>query len=333
MPITQLRRPASDPRTPHSPAGANPRPPQVIQVHDLVVSYGSTRAVDGIGFEVRAGEVFALLGTNGAGKTTTLDVLEGFRRPAEGSVSVLGADPYREHDRISPRIGVMLQDAGFFEDLSVRATIRAWRRFHRRARSVDDSLELVGLTHRARARVRQLSGGERRRLDLALALLGHPELLFLDEPTTGIDPEGRRHTLRIIRDLVAGGMTVVLTTHYLDEAQELADRLAIMHRGRIQVSGTVDQVLAQHCGSRVRCAIPAEVAEAPEVRAVLHARGAEVQRHAGELRVSFDTSDPQADLLPLLTTAARAGAQARDLTVERRTLEDVFLALAESQEQ
>lgn len=304
----------------------------VISVQDLVVAYGAARAVDGISFQVRRGEVFALLGTNGAGKTTTLDVLEGFRTPTSGQVRVLGVDPERDHDKISPRIGIMLQEAGFFEDLTVRSTIKAFRRFHHGARSVDDSLELVGLSHRSRARVRQLSGGERRRLDLALALLGHPDLLFLDEPTTGIDPEGRRHTLNIVRDLVRDGLTVVMTTHYLDEAQELADHLAIMHRGRIQVAGTVDDVLSRQPDSRI-CFVtdPATVA-LPAVQQLLNARAVDIQRRRDDALVQFDSPSVQADLLVLLTSATRNGSQLRELQVHRPSLEEVFLSLAEQQD-
>ncbi|MDQ1124237.1 ABC transporter ATP-binding protein [Microbacterium trichothecenolyticum] len=301
----------------------------VLHVDGLVVDYAGVRAVDGIDFEVRRGEVFGLLGTNGAGKTTTLDVLEGFRAPTSGAVRVFGVDPLVERDRISPRMGIMLQDAGFFEDLTVRQTVRSWRRFYARPRGVEETLQMVGLEHRATVRVKQLSGGERRRLDLGLALLGHPEVLFLDEPTTGMDPEGRHRCLQIVRDLVEEGLTVVLTTHYLEEAEQLADRVAIMHRGRIRTQGTLDEVLAAHRTSVIRFELdPARVTEAA-LTALMWSPGAHVQRSATTTAVSIDSADPQADLGRLLAAADRTGVALDALTVTRSSLEDLFLALAD----
>ncbi|PPH23908.1 ABC transporter ATP-binding protein [Rathayibacter toxicus] len=296
-----------------------------LSVSGLVVDYGRTRAVHGIDLTVRRGEIFGLLGTNGAGKTTTLDVLEGFRAPTEGSVRVLGANPLTEHDRVAPRLGIMLQDAGFFEDLTVAQTLKSWRRFHQRSRTVDESLELVGLTHRARTRVKQLSGGERRRLDLALALLGHPELLFLDEPTTGMDPEGRRRCLEIVRELVADGLTVVLTTHYLEEAEQLADRVAIMHRGKIRVQGTPSEVLASYGNSAISFETRSRGAEFDEL---LH--GFDIQLRSGTetTTVTLTSARAQQDLTRLLERASRLGLELDALSVTRSSLEDLFLTLA-----
>lgn len=315
---------------------SNSTPPPTIDVatrHDtalsvsgLVVEYGETRAVDGIDLTVGRGEVFGLLGTNGAGKTSTLDVLEGFRAPTAGSVRVLGADPYTEHDRIAPRLGIMLQDAGFFEDLTVAQTLRSWRRFYGRSRTVSDSLEIVGLEHRARARVKQLSGGERRRLDLALALLGHPEILFLDEPTTGMDPQGRRRCLEIVRGLVAEGLTVVLTTHYLEEAEQLADRVAIMHRGQIRVQGTLGQVLASHQYSTISFETRGHAQALDEL---LHGFRVDVRTTADVREVRLESTSPQSDLTQLLERASRLGLELDAITVSRSSLEDLFLTLSD----
>jgi ABC-2 type transport system ATP-binding protein len=297
----------------------------VVSVSGLVVEYGRTRAVDGISFEVRRGEVFGLLGTNGAGKTTTLDVLEGLRPATAGSVRLLGADPLVDHDRISPRIGIMLQDAGFFEELTVAQTIRSWRRFHRDPRSAAESLSLVGLEHRADVRVKQLSGGERRRLDLALAVLGHPEVLFLDEPTTGMDPEGRRRCLEIVRDLVRDGLTVVLTTHYLQEAEELADRIAIMHRGRMEVQGTLDEVLRAHGHSTISFE---SVTTDSGMARLLDGMEASTRRTGPTIAARIESTSPQTDLSLLLARADEQGLALDAIDVSRSSLEDLFLSFA-----
>src|ERR1022692_1053659 len=207
----------------------------VITVRDLRRRYGSKGghgfdAVRGVSFSVRRGELFALLGTNGAGKTSTMEVLEGLVPPAQGSVRVLGRDPFRERALVRRRMGIMLQEGGFPSDLTVAETGRMWAGTLSAPRPVAEALELVDLGHRASVAVRSLSGGERRRLGLAMAILGCPEVLFLDEPTTGLDPESRHRTWLLIRELLAAGTTVLLTTHYLEEAEELADRLAIMDR-------------------------------------------------------------------------------------------------------
>ncbi len=216
-----------------------------IWAEDLRRSYrGGFEAVSGITFSVPYGEIFALLGTNGAGKTSTVELLEGLARPTGGRVRVLGRDPYTERALVRPRTGVMLQEGGFPSDLTVTETLRMWGGCTSGARPVGEALGMVGLAGRARVRVKQLSGGERRRLDLALALLGRPDVLFLDEPSTGLDAEGRRDTWELVRSLRDCGTTVLLTTHYLEEAESLADRLAIMHAGRIVTSGTPAEVTA-----------------------------------------------------------------------------------------
>jgi len=221
----------------------------VITVRDLRRRYGGPGgrgfdAVRGVTFSVRRGELFALLGTNGAGKTSAMEVLEGLAPAARGAVRVLGCDPCRERARLRRRMGIMLQEGGFAPDLTVAQTGRMWAGTLSAPRPVAEALGLVSLGHRAGVAVRSLSGGERRRLDLAMAILGRPEVLFLDEPTTGLDPQSRRRTWLLIRELLGAGTTVVLTTHYLEEAEELADRLAIMHQGRIVRTGTPAQVAA-----------------------------------------------------------------------------------------
>lgn len=227
-----------------------------IEAEELRRTYaGGFEAVTGISFSVARGEIFALLGTNGAGKTSTVELLEGLTAPDGGQVRVLGHDPYRERAVVRPRTGVMLQDGGFPSDLTAAETVRMWAGCTSGARPVAEALELVGLGDRAGVRVKQLSGGERRRLDLALAVLGRPEILFLDEPTTGLDAEGRRDTWELVGALREGGTTVLLTTHYMEEAEFLADRLAIMHRGRIVSTGTPAEVTAAR-PARIRFVLP-----------------------------------------------------------------------------
>lgn len=214
-----------------------------IEAIGLRCSYGDFEAVKGIDLAVRPGELFALLGTNGAGKTTTMETLEGHRRASGGQVSVLGLDPGSDRSRLRRRVGIMLQESGFAGDLTVRETVELWARLTTDPSPTDAALERLELTDRADTRVVQLSGGQKRRLDLVLATLNRPEVLFLDEPTAGLDPESRARTWEVIRDLRASGTTVVLTTHYLEEAEQLADQIAIMHEGRIATRGTLADVV------------------------------------------------------------------------------------------
>lgn len=300
-------------------------PDTVVDVRDLRVVYDRTPAVDGIDFTVRRGEVFGLLGTNGAGKTTTLDVLEGYRSPTEGQVSVLGLDPRRDRDQLAPRVGIMLQDAGFFDTLTVRQTIKAWRRFHAAPRALEDATEQVGLQDRLDVRVNRLSGGERRRLDLALALLGRPEVLFLDEPTTGMDPQARARCLDLVRDLVDDGTTVVLTTHYLEEAEQLADRVVIMNGGRIVRSGTLEELRASDGRSRISFGVDPTLADSvPAVGTVT------IDRHPRRADVCVTTDDPQGAVAAVTAWAAERGTVLHDLEVHATRLEEVFLGAAEA---
>jgi ABC-2 type transport system ATP-binding protein len=208
-----------------------------VDVHGLVKSYAGTPAVNGIDLAIRRGEVFALLGPNGAGKTTTVEILEGYRTRDEGNVSVLGLDPGRDRARVKGRVGIVLQSTSIERYLTVRETIAMYATFYARPRPVDEVIHLVGLEDKADVRVSKLSGGQQRRLDVAIALVANPELLFLDEPTTGFDPSARHEAWQVIKGLASLGMTVLLTTHYMDEAQYLADRVAVIVGGKIVAEG------------------------------------------------------------------------------------------------
>ncbi|MFF8917894.1 ABC transporter ATP-binding protein [Streptomyces sp. NPDC015032] len=299
-----------------------PRTDSVIEASDVRRCYaGGFTAVSGVSFSVARGELFALLGTNGAGKTSTVELLEGLARPDGGTVRVLGHDPYRERAAVRPRIGVMLQEGGFPSELTVTETVRMWAGCTSGARPTGEALDLVGLSHRAHVRVKQLSGGERRRLDLALALLGRPEVLFLDEPTTGLDAEGRRDTWELVRRLRDDGLTVLLTTHYLEEAETLADRLAIMHRGRIVTAGTTDEVTAAR-PARIRFELPEGV---PAARLPLSLPAA-----ADGSRIEIRTRRLQDSLTELLLWARESGVQLLGLDARSASLEEAFLDIAQS---
>jgi ABC-2 type transport system ATP-binding protein len=294
----------------------------VVEVASLTRRYGGAdgyTAVRGVSFQVERGELFALLGTNGAGKTSTLELVEGLERPSGGDVRVLGRDPWADRPAVRPRIGIMLQEGGFPPDLTVAETLAMWGGTLTRPRPVGEVLTLVAMDHRAGVRVKQLSGGERRRLDLALAVVGRPEVLFLDEPTTGLDPESRRQTWRLVRDLLLDGVTVVLTTHYLEEAEELADRLAIMHRGEIVTTGSVAEVVAAY-PARIRFALPDGVhrADLPPIGGMAGA-GRSVTIHTAAL---------QQTLTVLLAWAADRGVALGELDARSASLEEAFLAIA-----
>ncbi|WBQ06235.1 ABC transporter ATP-binding protein [Kribbella sp. CA-293567] len=296
----------------------------VIQVERLTRSYGGRRgydAVRGIDFAVRRGELFALLGTNGAGKTSTLEVLEGLTQPTSGTVRVFGQDPYRDRRTVRPRVGIMLQDRGFAADLTVAETTRMWTGTLSTPRPVGEILELVELTARANVRVRQLSGGERQRLGLGLAIAGRPELLFLDEPTAGLDPENRQNAWQLISRLLESGTTVLLTTHYLAEAAELADRLAILHRGRIVALGTPAEIAGIR-PARISFRLPggAALPGLPQAVATVNESG----------KVAVDTEDLQSTLTLLLSWATRHELRLEELTARPASLEEAFLTIAES---
>ncbi|MFJ9849487.1 ABC transporter ATP-binding protein [Streptomyces sp. NPDC101150] len=310
----------------------------VIDVTGLRRRYGAAgrrsgartafEAVRGIDFSVGRGELFALLGTNGAGKTSTVELLEGLAAPTAGRVRVLGHDPFTERRKVRPRIGVMLQEGGFPSELTSAETLKMWAGCTSGARPVGESLELVGLARRADVRVKQLSGGERRRLDLALALLGRPEVLFLDEPTTGLDTEARHETWRLVRELRDGGTTVVLTTHYLEEAEELADRLAIMHKGRIAAAGRVAEVVATQ-PSHISFELPDGFA--PGDLPPLGELGVIGHETAGRT-VRLRTDELQRAATGVLVWAQDKGITLRGLDVRSASLEEAFLGIAKRAE-
>ncbi|MET9360130.1 ABC transporter ATP-binding protein [Streptomyces sp. NPDC006632] len=298
----------------------------VIEVEELRRTYaGGFEAVSGISFSVARGELFALLGTNGAGKTSTVELLEGLAPPSGGSVRVLGHDPYTERAAVRPRTGVMLQEGGFPAELTVAETVRMWAGCTSGARPVAEALELVDLGRRSEVRVKQLSGGEKRRLDLALALLARPEVLFLDEPTTGLDAEGRRDTWELVRALRDGGTTVLLTTHYLEEAEALAERLAILHEGRIAATGRVDEVVAAQ-PSHISFELPDgyHLGDLPP----LDRLGVTGHETAGRT-VSLKTTQLQHAATGLLLWARDSAVELRGLDVRSASLEEAFLKIAQ----
>jgi len=280
-----------------------------IDVHGLRKAYGEHEAVRGIDFTVGRGEVFGLLGPNGAGKTTTVEILEGFRNRDAGEVTVLGHDPAHREIELRQRIGIVLQSCGFDRHLTPREMVGHWARLYPHPREPSEVIALVGLEEKQDDVVRELSGGQQRRLDLALALVGDPDLIFLDEPTTGFDPAARRSAWEAIRSLRDLGKTVVLTTHYLDEAQQLADRVAIIKDGRILAIGTPRE-LGVGAAQRVRVAWRGEDGE-------LYER---------------EVDDPTQLLAELTAEALARGGSVRELTVVRPSLEDVYLELTAEEE-
>jgi ABC-2 type transport system ATP-binding protein len=293
-----------------------------ISVRGLTKSYGHTQAVKGIDFEVRRGEVLALLGPNGAGKTTSVEILEGYRKRDGGEVSVLGMDPARRDRSLRSKVGIVLQECAVDPYLTVSEAVAQRAGLYPSPRPVGEVVELVGLSEKARARVKNLSGGQQRRLDLGLALVGNPELIFLDEPTTGFDPSARREAWEVVRGLCAEGRTVVLTTHYMDEAQELADTVTVIAAGRVVASGSPDTLGGRdHGETTIRFILPvgAVVGDLPlptEVTPVVK----------GEF-VEFHIAEPTAVLHSLTEWAIQRGELLEGLAVNRPTLEDVYLSL------
>ncbi|MBN6036291.1 ABC transporter ATP-binding protein [Amycolatopsis sp. 195334CR] len=294
-----------------------------IEISELKYSYDGFTAVDGVDFTVRAGEIFALLGTNGAGKTTTLEMIEGFRRPEAGRIRVFDHDPARARSRLKPRMGVMLQQAGLIEELSTAETLRLWGALSSRTDDVDAQLDRVELGHRRDTRVEQLSGGEQRRLDFALATWGRPELVVLDEPTTGLDPESRQRLWKTVERMRDEGSTILLTTHYLEEAEALADRVAIMHQGRISVAGALTDVLAAH-PSRISARVPMPALDHPlplfdgTLESTLDERGALLVVETGAL---------QDDLGLLIDWARQHGVVLERLSATQASLSEIFLTV------
>jgi ABC-2 type transport system ATP-binding protein len=294
-----------------------------IEVLGLTMCYGDREILRGVDFEVHTGEVFCLLGPNGAGKTTTVEILEGFRQRTGGTASVLGMDPQTQPARLRERIGIVLQECGFPRQARVAELIDSWRGYYSNPRTLDDLLQVVELTQDRNIQVRRLSGGQRRRLDLALALAGDPDLIFLDEPTTGFDPESRRRCWTAIENLRALGKTIVLTTHYLDEAERLADRVAILQHGCIQVAGTVRHV-ARQAGvkTRIKFIAPQRVLDG----SVLPPSCLDVVV-CGDVAVCQTENSGLALRELLHWSAANDLGDLDDLSVETPTLEDAYLHL------
>jgi ABC-2 type transport system ATP-binding protein len=274
-----------------------------VAVGDLRKSYGGHEALRGISFEIREGEVFSLLGPNGAGKTTTIEILEGYRTRDGGDVSVLGVDPARASSAWRGRIGVVLQSSAMYETLTVRESLALFAGYYKRPRPVDEVVSVVGLDEKRDSLVRKLSGGQRRRLDFGLALVGDPELIFLDEPTTGFDPAARRNAWQTIRSLRELGKTILLTTHYLDEAEQLADRVAVLRDGRIVATGT-----------------PADLTQTPAT---------EIRYRENGREVVLRTETPTRALADLTARAVEQGRELEGLEVRRPSLEEVYLELTE----
>ena len=292
--------------------------PNAIEVHGLVKAYGGRTVVDHLDLEVRQGEVLAFLGRNGAGKTTTTEILEGYRTRDAGEVRVLGEDPAQAGAAWRARLGIVLQESQPLGALTVRETLRLYAAYFPAPRPVDEVIGLVGLEDQAGTRAGRLSGGQKRRLDVGVALIGNPELVFLDEPTTGFDPDARRQFWGVITGLRDLGTTVFLTTHYMDEAQVLADRVAVLRDGKVAALGTPAELQAMRGDVEIRFTLGA-----PEQ---LPALSAPATRAGEEVRIA--TTQPTADLAVLCGWAQERGVELQGLTVDRPTLEDVFLAIA-----
>ena len=298
----------------------------MISISGLRKSYGDLEAVRGLDLEVRRGEIFGFLGPNGAGKTTTVEILEGYRSRSAGEVTVLGLDPARATRAWRERVGIVLQQSKMHPELSVTEALQMFAGYYREPRPVGDVISLVGLDQKASTRVGKLSGGQQRRLDVGLALVGDPELLFLDEPTTGFDPSARRHAWEVISNLRDLGKTIFLTTHYMEEAQSLADRAAIIVHGTIVAQGSPDELSrSSGTGTEIRFRLPAGVSAAD--------LPADARSGASDGFVTIQTGDPVRLLNALTGWALQRGVELPGLEVGHPSLEDVYLELTSEAEE
>lgn len=295
-----------------------------IEVNRLTITYGNNRAVDRLSFTGELGEVLALLGPNGAGKTSTVEALEGYRRPAEGSVRVLGLDPIADHARLTPQIGVMLQSGGVYPSIRPLEALQLYASFYACPDDPTALLDRVGLTHVRRSTWRQLSGGEQQRLSLALALVGRPRVAFLDEPTASVDVQGRQLIRQLVRELAHEGVCVVLTTHDLDEAERVADRVVIIDRGRLIKSGTPNELMSAGGSREIRFGAPPGLDTAALGKEMI---AAVEEVSPGEYRVAIDPSP--ANIAALTNWLAEKDLPLADLRAGRQRLEDVFLRMTQ----
>lgn len=293
-----------------------------IEVGELVKVYGDVVAVDGVSFSVAEGEVYGLLGHNGAGKSTTVEILEGHRTATSGRVSVLGLDAGTDGRELRDRIGIVLQSSTVERELTVREALRFYGSCYRRRRDIDEVVEMIGLAEKADDRIGTLSGGQRRRIDLGLGIIGTPEVLFLDEPTTGFDPVARRQSWELVQRLCEGGTTVLLTTHYLDEAEHLADRVGVLAGGRMVAEGTPEQLMAATPDATITFDLPPGLS-ADDL-------GVPVSADVSGGSVRLQTPAPTAALAPIVAGAVERGVELANLSVRRPSLEDVFLELGDA---
>ena len=296
-----------------------------ISVDNLHVRYGDVHAVRGLSFDVQPGQVYGLLGHNGAGKTSTVEVLEGHRIATSGSVTVLGSEPATAGRAFRDRICIVLQSSAVDRALTVREALQFYGGCYRNPRPIHEAIEMAGLTDKADARVGTLSGGQTRRLDLALGIVGQPELLFLDEPTTGFDPAARRQMWELVKLMCAGGTTVLLTTHYLDEAEHLADRVGVMANGQMVTEGTPDELLASTPDTTISFVVPAS-----QIGVLSLPADALIVESDGRASIRIDTPSPTQVLAGVTAVAVQNGFELDGLAVRKPTLEDVFLRLGDS---